>query len=161
MSICILARDCSRELYRASSSPCRYKPASVLNRSMGARRQLGAYLSMTTAGVWDAIFATARGDDRLQEAAQEGPLVRGWVRVRIVEVSWAEWWDSGGWWMMWAAHESGTPRSALGAGGDENKWRGTAAADACYRSDKSSSESSLYTLSRTFLPASNRRAFSN
>jgi hypothetical protein len=48
--------------YQVSSSPCRCKPVSVLNRNVGARRQLGAYLSMTTAGVWDAIFAAARGD---------------------------------------------------------------------------------------------------
>jgi hypothetical protein len=38
-------------VYQASSSPCRYVPASVLNRIMGACRLLGAYLSMTTAGV--------------------------------------------------------------------------------------------------------------
>lgn len=40
-------------------------PVLVLNRSVGARRQLGAYLSMTTAGVWDAIFATACEDSQV------------------------------------------------------------------------------------------------
>jgi hypothetical protein len=27
--------------------------------------------------------------------------------------------------MMWVAYESGTPRSALGIGGNEMEWRGT------------------------------------
>jgi hypothetical protein len=54
-------RDSFGCMYQASSSPCRCKLVSVLNRSVDARRQLGAYLSMTTAGVWDAILAAARG----------------------------------------------------------------------------------------------------
>jgi hypothetical protein len=62
-------------MYQASSSPCRCVPVSVLNRMAGARRQLGAYLSMTTAGVWDAIVAAACEDGGEQEAARKCPIV--------------------------------------------------------------------------------------
>lgn len=50
-------------------------PVLVLNRMAGARRQLGAYLSMTTAGVWDAIVATACENGGRQEAARRCPVV--------------------------------------------------------------------------------------
>ena len=39
--------------------PVPLQPVSVLNRNVGAHRQLSAYLSMTTAGVWDAISGGA------------------------------------------------------------------------------------------------------
>jgi hypothetical protein len=39
--------------------PVPLQPVSVLNRNVGAHRQLLAYLSMTTAGVWDAMVAAA------------------------------------------------------------------------------------------------------
>jgi hypothetical protein len=39
---------------------------------IGARRQLGAYLSMTTAGVLDAIFAVFTVADGERGVAQEG-----------------------------------------------------------------------------------------
>jgi hypothetical protein len=54
--------------------------ACVSTQSQGGRPQAaGAYLSMTTAGVWDAILAAARGSGWVQEAAWGARLesVRG------------------------------------------------------------------------------------
>jgi hypothetical protein len=88
-------------------------PVSVLNRIVSARRQLGAYLSMTTAGVWDAILLLR------VKVVQQKKLLRG---ARLCESVGANWvWrclrqGSGmaevGGWRMWAVHDSSTARPA-------------------------------------------------
>ena len=73
--------------HRVSSIPCRCMPASVLNRNTGARRLLQAYLSMTTAGVWVAMLATACATRRMQSAARDSRMGRG--SANQAEISWS------------------------------------------------------------------------
>lgn len=79
---------------------------------------------MTTAGVWDAIFAAVAV---LSEAGAFMEVPLAMVRMRRVDADvCCQWWDGGGWRMWVGCSESGTADARQGRGGADQRDGGEA-----------------------------------